>query len=230
VKRLAFIVLLAALSSRVSYAEHVIPSVPLGATGLDINVTIRLLEYGEIVESDESSASVVITDHADGSYGFSGLPDATGRDRYVLLAATSDNPTQHLFRYEWGAESGTSIVYETVDASVPQEPIVQGDTFGTVSYVVLSGLPSNIGSATATFTAINARTKTAIVSDRPAVISLVTLDATTNTHGATFTYDLESTFTTNPVSYSAEFTIIVPGGEQITLPRTPIRGEIRKQL
>jgi hypothetical protein len=211
-------------------AEQIIPSVPLGAPGLDLVLTLRLLEGGATTEEDQDTDDVVVVDHGDGSYGFSGLPDAGGRDRYTLLVATEQEPTRHLGRWEWGAEPGVSVLFRNEIERVGGYTIVEDDTAGAIQVVVRSGFAA--APTSATFTLADASTRTAVVSGRPAVVSNVTLDANTGSYGATFTYFVEAAASNTPGTYLGEFAVTMPDGTvHRGIPKdTPLRITVRAKL
>lgn len=204
----------------------------LGAAGLSLQVRIwKQPAATPGVPVAQSVSGVVIGDIGSGDYILTGLPDAAGRDRYTAVVTTTEEPTRALNTYTYGARPGVAVVFKQEVSAVTGTTIVQGDTFGTVSVVVRTGLPSGIASATATFYMTNASTGTALVSARPATISNVLLDATTSTYGCTLTYQLESAASATVGTYLAEFRITMVGGAILTLPMPqPLRLSVRAKL
>jgi hypothetical protein len=205
-------------------------AINIGAEGLDLAVRLR-----QVTAAGEASVlpagDVVISELGDGDYMLSGLPDAGGTDRVSVFVFIASEPARALYSYDYGAEPGTTVIFRQEVAAVTGSTLVEDDTFGTVQVVVRSGLPSNIGSGTATFSASNSDTGAAIVSTRPAVISNVVQDVSTGSWGATLTYQVEAAVTANPLTLDAEFRVTLPGGATLTLPQQQtLRITVRRKL
>jgi hypothetical protein len=225
-------VVVAALLALPLGAAQTTPAVGLGAEGLDLELSLLLVEVGAVTAEVLPVDDVVTVEIGNGHYMFAGLPDAGGTDRITFSVASANDPLRPLYTYVYGAEPGTSVVFR-VEGSIPTtgSTVVQDQTFGTVQYQVRSGLPANVGSGTVTFSAANANTGVAVVSSRPAIISNIVEDVATGSWGAMLTYQIEAALTAAPATLSAEFWITMPGGSKLPVPlQTPLRITVRRKL
>lgn len=199
--------------------------VNLGTAGLTLSVS--LLQYDEDAGTwaTASADDVTIVDEGVGLYSLADLPAATGTDRYSATLALASDPTRGLATYVYGAQPGTRLVWQQ-EITLPSQPVVfkQGDTFGSISMVVLRNLPEEAcePETAVTFSAENAQTRVALFTDRAATISDCEEDVTTGSYGLTATYDLQAGDTETVAKYIGEFTICYDGGECHTLPANNI--------
>jgi len=193
--------------------------VDLGAEGL--SVTVTLLRWQESAPDDWTSASAAgttVNDLGGKLYTVSGLPAATGTDRYLVHLSAGGIG---LASYVYGAQPGTRLVWQQ-ELDLPSAPTIfkQGDTFAALSLVVKRRLPAAAcePETTATVTAANAQTNAALFTDRAATITDCMLDATTGTYGATLGYDLQAGDLATVGKYAAEFKICYSPSSCQTVP------------
>jgi hypothetical protein len=218
-------------------AAQTTPAVHLGAEGLDLELSLLLVEVGASEAGELAVDDVQVIEIGEGAYMFAGLPDAGGTDRITFSVASSNDPLRPLYSYTYGAEPGTSVIFRSEVSAVTGSTLVEDDTFGTVQVVVRSGLPEVIGdpSTTVTFTAANADSGAAVVTARPATISNVVQDVATGSWGCTLAYQVEAALTANPATLSANFVIAFPSGCAsppcpFTQPDEPLRILVRRKL
>lgn len=206
--------------------------VDLGAAGLDVDVTLlRWQESAPDAWPEVSATGVTVNDLGGGLYTVSGLPLATGLTRYAVRLSAGG---VGLFTYAYGAQPGVRLVWQQ-ELALPAAPTVfkQGDTAGSIALHVLRRLPAAAcePEAELTITAANATTGVALFTDRAATISNCTLDATTGTYGALFTYDLQAGDTAAVAKYAAEFRICYSPSSCQTLPSDGrLRFEVVRRL
>jgi len=220
-RRRAGALLAALLLSLPLAANATITSSPvdLGAEGL--SVTVTLLRWQESAPDDWTSASaagVTTSDLGGGLYTVSGLPAATGTDRYAVQLSAGGVGLQ---TYTYGAQPGTRIVWQQ-ELDLPSAPTIfkQGDTFAALSLVVKRRLPAAAcePETTATVTAANAQTGAALFTDQAATITDCVLDATTGTYGATLGYDMQAGDLDTVGKYAAEFKLCYSPSSCQTVP------------
>lgn len=206
--------------------------VDLGTAGLDVDVTLlRWQEGAPDAWPEVSAAGVTVNDLGGGLYTVSGLPLATGLDRYAVRLSAGG---VGLFTYSYGAQPGVRIVWQQ-ELALPAAVTIfkQGDTVGSLSLAVLRRLPAAAcePETELTVTAANTQTGAALFTDRAAVISNCSLDATTGTYGALFTYDLQAGDTATVAKYAAEFKICYSPTSCQTLPSDGrLRFEVVRRL
>jgi hypothetical protein len=195
------------------------PPVALGGSSLSLSLSLWKQAAPGSSWTSQSTGSVTTTELAGGKYVFGALPTATGTERYALYVALAAAPDAALYSTIWGAVPGTRIVWRQ-ELEPPAQPLVfkRGDTFGAISLHVLRRLPAEACSATVTFAAWSVGTGAEAWSGRAATVSDCTLDSTTGTYGATFTYDLASGDTATVGRYLGEFKLCYSPSSCHTLP------------
>lgn len=193
--------------------------VNLGDAGLTLTVGLRhWQEDAPDTWAVASTVGVTVNDLGGGLYTVSGLPAATGTDRYALTLSASG---RGLVTYTYGAQPGQRVVWRE-ELALPSVPYVfkAGDTAGSISLVVLRRLPAAAcePETTATFTAATQQTNVAIITDEAAVISDCELDATTGTYGLTLTYDWQDGDLDTVGKYLGEFELCYSPTSCQTLP------------
>lgn len=167
-----------------------------------------------------STTGVTLESVGTGDWYATGLPDATGTERYLVVLTSPIDPTQRIATYAYGARPAQRIVFRTT-MSRTDGPITlkQGDSHGQIALEILSGLPSDIASPlTVEATMLRESDGTVTFSERPAVVSDVTEDARSGTWGATLSYALQAGDTATAGVYRAEFTVCYAANECHTLP------------
>lgn len=207
-----------------AWASEVTPPVALGSSGLSLS--LRLYKQATPATAawpSQSTAAVTTTDLGTGEYFFAGLPTATGTERYLFAVAIASDPERALATTLYGARPGTSILWR-LEVELPSSPQVfkVGDTFGSISMRITRRLPAAAcePETAATFTLLSLATNTAVtgIEDVAATITNCTLDQTTGTYGATFTYDLAEGTPSAAGDYLAEWRICYEPGVCHTLP------------
>jgi hypothetical protein len=206
-------------------AAEVTTPVPLGASGLTL--TLRLAKQAAPAAAwvpGQAVDDLVVTElGATGSYAVSELPTAVGTERYHLELALAADPGRVLYDVTWGARPGVTILW-LPEIELPASPQVfkVGDTFGTISMRVPRRLPAAAcePEAVATFTLWSQSSGAAVddIDDAAATISNCTLDETTATYGATFSYDLADGTPATAGLYLGEWRICYEPGVCHTLP------------
>jgi hypothetical protein len=215
-------------------AEATITSSPVDLGTAGLTVTVGLRHWQESAPNSwptASTAGVTVNDLTGGLYTVSGLPVATGTDRYAVTLTAGGTS---LFTYSYGAQPGVRVVWQE-ELALPAAPTTfkAGDTTGSISLVVSRRLPAAAcdPGTTATFTAASQSGGAAIITDGAATISNCALDATTTTYGATFTYDIQAGDLATVGKYLGEFQICYSPTSCQTLPSdNRLRFEIVKRL
>jgi hypothetical protein len=206
----------------------------LGAEGLTLD--LRLYQWDGVEWAPVDSSGVTPVELGDGDYLFTGLPLATGLERYRLIVATAGDPASGLREYVYGARPGERITWRGAIA-LPDQPRLfkVGDTAGSVSLTIESGLPSTIGDGATTATArlLAIPTSTVVFTGRAATISGVVFHQPTASWGATLSYDVAALDFAVAGLHRAEFLVCYLGDpeECHTLPADNILElHVRDQL
>lgn len=206
--------------------------VDLGTAGLSVTVGLRRWqESAPTAWPTVSNAGVTVNDLGAGLYSVSGLPLATGTDRYsVRLSAGGVG----LASYAYGAQPGVRLVWQE-EVTLPAQPTTfrRGDTFGSLAMTVRRGLPAAACApeTTATFTTANAVTGAVLFSNRAAIVSGCALDGTTSSYGLVATYDIQSGDLATVGKYVGTFKVCYSPSSCQTLPSiNALRFEVVKAL
>jgi len=192
--------------------------VDLGAEGLDVDVTLlRWQESSPNAWPEVSAAGLTVNDLGGGLYTVSGLPLATGLDRYAVRLSAGGVGLQV---YTYGAQPGVRLVWRE-ELDLPASPSIfkQNDTRAALSLTIRRRLPAAAcePETTATFTAASATTGAVLFSDRAAVISDCVFDSTTSSYGLTATTDMNGALGTVG-KFVAEVRICYGDGSCQTVP------------
>lgn len=193
--------------------------VDLGTAGLTVTVGLRHWQSSAPDSWPTATCSgCTVNDLGAGLYTVSGLPLATGTDRYAVTLTAGG---VSLFTYSYGAQPGVQLVWKE-ELELPSAPtrFVVGDSYGSLQLVVTRRLPSaacDVGT-TATATAASEGSNVALFTDQTATISNCQQDQTTGTYGATFTYDLTAGDLDTVGRYVAQFKICYAPDSCQTLP------------
>lgn len=204
------------LASVAAAAEVSLP-VNLGQAGLTLQP--RLWKWDGSAWSQAAIGGITVSDLGTGEYVVSGLPTATGEERYELVVAAAADPELGLASYGYGARPGQRIVWRSqIDTASSPRFFKRNDTHGAIALRVLSGLPAEIASATITFALWSPTTGTALFSGRPAQVADVVEDMASGSWGATLVYDLAPGDLAAAGKLKGEFTVCYSPGECHTLP------------
>lgn len=229
------VVLLAApllLVASPSLATITSSPVDLGTAGL--SVTVGLRHWQESAPDSWPTASTVgvtVNDLGGGLYTVSGLPLASGTDRYAVTLTAGGIS---LSTYSYGAQPGTQLVWrQELDLPSPPLQFVAGDTYGSLQLVVTRRLPAAAcdPGTTAVVTAADQSSNAPLFTAQTATISNCQLDQTTSSYGATFTYALTAGDLDTIGKYTAQFKICYSPSSCQTLPSdTRLRFEVVKRV
>ncbi len=190
--------------------------VNLGAEGLALELRLHHWDGTEWAEVD--SSGIVTAEIADGDYLFTGLPSATGAERYKLIVATAAAPAVGLAAYVYGARPGETIVWHPSAIAQPPAPSLWkvGDTAGSVQLTVRYGLPATVGDGATTATArlYDTVEGEVVFTGRAATITGVTFDEVTASWGATFAYAVAAGDFDSAGLHRAEFTVCYLGAAE----------------
>ncbi len=215
-KRL-LVALCAAVALAGPAAAEVSLPVNLGVTGLSLQA--RLWRWDGSAWAQASPSGITTVDLGTGEYLATGLPTATGSDRYELVLAAAGDPAQGLATYSWGARPAQRIVWRSqIDSASSPRAFKRHDTHGSVALRILSGLPADIESAEVTFTLWNPATGAAVFAGRAAQVAEVVEDMASGSWGATLVYDLAPGDLATAGRYLGEFTVCYSPGQCHTLP------------
>lgn len=186
--------------------------VNLGSDGLTLELRLYQWNGSDWQLADDMGISV--TALGDGDYLFEGLPTATGDARYKLIVAEAATPAVALAAYTYGARPGERITWRGA-ITLPAAPRLfkVGDTAGSVSLTIESGLPATIsdGATTATARLYAVETSTVVFTGRAATISGVVWHEPTASWGATLSYTIADGDFDTPGLHRAEFEICYLG-------------------